>query len=64
MHFSIDDLWQGHFHFEFVMLVINIQKFMIVEFYYQNSFCLSFKIYNLARSLVLYVTSLLAFFTF
>ena len=38
MLFSIDDLWQGHFHIEFVIFVNKYKNVYLVEFYYQSSF--------------------------
>ena len=58
MIFSVNDLWQEHFPSETVIH----KKYYFVEFYYQNSFCLSLQIHNLARSLILYVSNLFSYF--
>ena len=56
MLFVVDDLWQGYFHSEFVLYT---QKFILQNFIIKVVYVYDSKFYDLAQSLVLYVTSLL-----
>ena len=62
MLFSIDDLWQGHFHSEIVMYTQKFieQNFRIKVFFVKVN---NKVLYKYALSLVLYVISLCVYFT-